>query len=368
MGRHSLEARRRADEGRAQRLAEAPLSPVATAFLAQLPEMVTALGQSDCPGALYLRWRGLDPQLAATLGAGYAPPARWPGDRARKVGRIVFPLADPLTGRVVSAVGRLCQDEDPTWPAAHRMLFQRVKQRKLKDCPAGIWPGVSLAAARAGGRPLVLVEGPGDALALLQGTPGGLHVVALTGTAPVLPTAALRALPGVVLALDADGPGASAARALRADLAIAGVPAVLMPAGWLGHASAKDPADLAALDRGSAPTSASRGVHLTGGLQAARRALHAACASLTDPTPILPRIAPAAPASAGWDDEAACALLTTLYQRCAAACAHLPADAPWPRPDPALDAALEEAVAARDWPRLQAAVSAHAAFHGGAEV
>jgi len=363
LGRRELEARRRADESRAQRLAVAPLSPGATAFLARLPAMVARLSRSDCPGALYLRQRGLDPQLAATLGAGYAPPGLWPGDQARKVGRLVFPLADPCTGRVVSAVGRLCQDEDPSWPAAHRALFRRVKQRKLKDCPAGIWPVANLAAAQAGGHPLVLVEGPGDALALRQGASGGLHVVALTGTAPVLPVAALRALPGVVLALDGDGPGAAAARALRADLAIAGVPAVLMPPDWLGHDGAKDPAALAALDRTRTLISADQGAHAGGGLQAAQRALHAACAHLTDPAGARSWTAPVAPASAAWDDEGACTLLTELYQRCAAACAHLPADAPWPRPAPELEEALDAAVAAHDWAGLRAAVRAHAGFY-----
>ena len=63
LGRRELEARRRADEERAQRLAAAQLSPVATAFLARLPELVAALRQPDCPGALYLRQRGLDPQV-----------------------------------------------------------------------------------------------------------------------------------------------------------------------------------------------------------------------------------------------------------------------------------------------------------------
>jgi DNA primase len=61
-------------------------------------------------------------------------------------------------------------------------------------------------AARTHRRPLVLVEGPADVVALMQRAPRDLDVVALIGTANVLSTAALREVPGVVLALD-DGGG-----------------------------------------------------------------------------------------------------------------------------------------------------------------
>ena len=363
-GRRVLEGARRTEQDRCTRLAGIALPRGASAFLARLPEMADALRRLDCPGSAYLRRRGLDPQLAVELGTGYAPPDFWPGDRGRKAGRVVYPLADPATGHVVSALGRLCQDEDPTWRGEQRALFRRVKQRKLKDCPAGVWPYASLSGALAARQPLVLVEGPADALTLLAASSGPLHVMALVGTANVLPATLLRELPGVVLAFDDDEPGRDAARALRAALAIAGVPAVLMPAGWLGD-GVKDPADLAALDQDRALTGAGRGAHALGGLPQALGALHAACAHLTGHAGPFPWIAPAMPASAEWDEEAACALLTGLYQHCAAACAHLPADAPWPRPDPVLEAALDAAVAAHDWAALQAAVSAQAALYGG---
>lgn len=247
-GRRELEARRRAERERAERLAALHLPERALAFLGQLPQMQAALAEPDCPGAAYLRGRGLDPCVAALRGAGYVPPNTWPGERGRKVGRLVFPLADPGSGRLLSAVGRLCLDADPTWDTGQQDLYRRVKQRKLAGCPAGVWPYESLAAARAAGEPLVLVEGPPDVLALVQHDAGRkLHVLALLGTANVLPARALQGLPGVVLALDSDGPGDAATRTLSEDLVIAGVSVQVLPSGWLGLSLAKDPADLAAL-------------------------------------------------------------------------------------------------------------------------
>lgn len=243
-GRTLLAAKRRGEQERAARFTE-DMPPAAAAFLAQLDKMNQALRDPDCPGAAYLRQRGLDPDVAAALGAGYARPNAWPGDYGRKVGRIVYPLADPLTGRIVSACGRLCDDPDATWTAEQHDLFKKVKQRKLKDCPAGIWPYVSISEAHTVGCPLVVVEGPADVVALAQRADVPLQVMALIGTASeMLPAAAVQGLPGVVVALDADEAGRKGALSLRADLAIAGIRVEAPASGWLG--SMKDTGELAA--------------------------------------------------------------------------------------------------------------------------
>jgi len=250
LGRQALAAQRRAEEERTARLG-ADLSTQAAAFIERLGAMSAALRTADCPGAVYLRSRGLDPVHAASLGVGYAEPNVWPGDRFKNdgrgltTGRVVYPLADPMTGRVVSAVGRLCVDMSPDWTTERREEFKTVKQRKLTGCPAGVWPYASLAAAREQGTPLVLVEGPADALALMRYGTLPYPVLALIGTADVLPHASLRGVVGVVAALDADDAGVIATRKLRVDLPIgAGVPVEAPEAGWLG--GAKDAGALAA--------------------------------------------------------------------------------------------------------------------------
>jgi len=347
-GRRELEARRCAERERNERLAAAPLPDEAVAFLARLPEMNASLRQPDSPGTAYLRHRGLDPLLAAALGAGYAPATIWPGDHGRKVGRIVFPLADPLTGRVVSAVGRLCMDADASWSERQQALFRRVKQRKLAGCPAGVWPQQCLAAAHAAGQPQVLVEGPTDVIALLQQAHGdGLHILALIGTANILPVHMLRSLPGVVLALDSDGPGAAAARALRADLAIAGVPVQVLPSGWLGAESAKDPGDLAA--------QASDDPAVAAWYDDAVRHVRAACQRLVmgADTGVLP-----ADDADQWNDDSACRLLSDLYCRCAELAAALPDDVSCPKIALHIEDALDVALEAQDRIALQTAVEA----------
>jgi len=334
VGQSELARRASADAERAARLASVSASRQSVAFLARLDPMNDALRDPDCLGAVYLRGRGLDPALAADLGAGYAAPDAWPGDRGRAVGRIVYPLADPTTGTVVSALGRLCVDQDARWPDAVMAEFKRLKQRKLADCPAGIWPYRNVAAAVANRWPLVLVEGPADVLALLQRARQPLAVVALIGTANVLPATLLGAVAGVVAALDEDGSGARAARELRAACAIASARVEVMPAGWLGDGDA-DPGDLAA-----------RMVGMIEGAEEATRAydgaigaINLACARLT---------------ALAWDEDAVATLLTNLYERHAEACSgsHLP----WPSFPGAVDQAIDEACAARDWAALTAAV------------
>jgi len=332
MGRRELAARAQLDQEHAARLA-GEIPAAATAFLAQLPAMQVALRRAGCPGAAYLRARGLDPLLAADLGAGYAAPNVWPGDRDRRCGRVVYPLADPATGRVVSAVGRLCMDANPDWPEDLRANFKAVKQRKLPSCPAGVWPYSAIAAAREQGRPLVVVEGPADVLALAQAATEPLDALALLGTANVLTAAAVKGLVGVALALDDDAGGSKAARAVRADLAIAGVSVEMLPVGWLGACGASDPADLASAKDGADCYAAALIQVLT-----ARRRLRT-----------------------GWNDEKAISLLTEMYRQCVELTASLPE--PWPTVPLELDDALAVACERCDWPALQVAVEAYLQVH-----
>lgn len=214
-------------------LLDAPVPAVAAALLASLPALTEALRAPTSRGAAYLSGRGLDPALAGSLGAGYAASGLWPGDRPGDPGRVVYPLWDPCAGRAVSLLGRACTEDTGARDRRHR---------KLPGCPAGLWPVASYARAVQSGTALVLVEGPADALALLA-CPGSPPVAALGGTRLPLSLAALRRLPGVVLALDDDPAGRAATDRLRADLALLGVRHTAVPAGWLGGVS--DPAGLA---------------------------------------------------------------------------------------------------------------------------
>jgi len=324
----AIRARRaQAEEELAVRLA-AELPVQSKAFLLGLPALNAALGAPDCPGANYLRERGLDPLMATSLGVGYAAPNAWLGDqfanegRGLKSGRVVYPLADPLSGRIVSAVGRLCADPRPSWSDERREEFKSIKQRKLKGCPAGVWPYASLAAARDHKRPLAIVEGPADALALLQRGPLPCEVVALIGTANVLPLAALEGIPGIVLALDADGGGTEGAKKLHLDLALARFRVERLPVDWLGR-RVKDPADLAAMT-------------LRDGAAADRlyaSALIAVCAACD-------RLGGAA-----WDDSEAHTLLKGMYHRLAEAAGLVPI---LPRWDETWDMAIDTACDRRD--------------------
>lgn len=335
VGRGELARRADVDAARAARLAVTSPSRQAAAFLARLDAMNDALRDPDCPGAAYLRGRGLDPALAADLGAGYAAPDAWPGERGRVVGRIVYPLADPTTGTMVSALGRLCVDQDARWPDVVMAEFKRLKQRKLAGCPAGIWPYRNVAAAVTNRWPLILVEGPADVLALLQWARQPLAVVALIGTANVLPAALLGAVAGVVAALDEDGSGARAARELRAACAIAGARVEAMPTGWLGDGDA-DPGDLAA-----------RLVGMIEGAEEAVRAYDGAIDAIT--------LACARLTALAWDEDAVTTLLANLYERRAAGG---DSQQPWPSFPAAVDQAIDEACAARDWAALITAAKA----------
>jgi len=238
-----LDALLRADAERVAALAR-PIPDHARPFIDRLDALREALADRRCPGAAYLRRRGLDPLLAARMGAGYAAPGTWPGEGegegAGRPGRIVYPLHDARTGRVVSLLGRACVD-DTALPTGGRT---GKAQLKLRDCPTGVWPGGQAARARREGQPLVLVEGPADALALLA-LEDAPPIVALGGTHNPLTLDVLRSLIGLIIAFDEDDAGRTASRRFAANLDLLGIPHRAPPVGWLG-ADATDPADLAA--------------------------------------------------------------------------------------------------------------------------
>ncbi len=365
IGRQIGAERARADATREARLAASPTAEGA-AFLALLPEACAALRDPACPGAVYLRGRGLDPLVAADLGVGYVGPNVWPSDTGQVVGRIVYPLADPATGRLVSALGRLCTDPTDAWPPAKCAAFKKAKQRKLTGCASGVWPYEALDRARVERRPLALVEGPADALALAQcaraedparlggGAPPAL---ALLGTEDALTRASVRGLAGVVvvLALDADDAGRRATSSLRATLGLAGVVAAVAPAGWLG--GAKDAGALAARVA-LAATDAERAEAMAA-YTASVQALDAARARVGE-RPTLPHAA--SPPDGAWSDEDAHRALNAFYNDLAAEANAYTArhNTPWPpfEDNGRLACAIDAACEVRQWPRVQDAIAA----------
>jgi hypothetical protein len=148
------------------------------------------------PGAAYLAGRGLPPDVAAACGVRFAPD--WMGRPA-----VVFPLHDP-TGALVAANTRYLGDE------ARRNSAQ-PKTRTIGDRVLGAFATPGAWAAD----PLVLVEGPCDALALYA---AGVPAVALVGTRPPVWLAQRAFGRRVAVATDADPEGDRAAAALRGDL------------------------------------------------------------------------------------------------------------------------------------------------------
>jgi hypothetical protein len=179
----------------------------------------------------YLAARRIPLEVARAYGVGYIPAdARLAGDLAdlgRWRERIMFPLGTPVAAGMASAgyIGRSVWG----WTAeldelAHKARLEGTPgapPRWLKtQAPAG-WFNY---AALAGAETAIIVEGAFDALALLAACVGA-PVVALAGTA-----AQVEWIPpcvrGVVLALDGDTGGQSAAETLGRDLRDAGVAVV----------------------------------------------------------------------------------------------------------------------------------------------
>ncbi len=145
------------------------------------------------PGAAYLAGRGLPVEVAAACGVRFA--ADWMGRPA-----VVFPLHDPAGGLVAANARYLTPD-----------AAGAGKTRTIGDRVLGAF--ATLGAWEAD--PLVLVEGPCDALALHD---AGVPAVALVGTR--LPVWLTRRTfrRRVAVALDADAEGDRAAGELRTTL------------------------------------------------------------------------------------------------------------------------------------------------------
>jgi hypothetical protein len=167
---------------------------------------------AETPGAAYLASRGIPVDVATAAGVRWAPsfyhrPA------------IVFPITD-TTDAVVALHGRHTDGRED--PKAHTGGPKKY----------GVFatPGALLAD------PLVLVEGPLDALALAACGVPAVALVGVSGPAWLTIHAALRR---VVLALDHDTAGDDAAEALAADLARFGAHCSrLRPAPWKDWADA----------------------------------------------------------------------------------------------------------------------------------
>jgi hypothetical protein len=144
----------------------------------------------DTPGAVYLEGRGLSAGDAAGGGVRFA--RDWLGAPA-----VVFPLRD-AAGALVAASGRYL---------VHRVASGQPKTRTVGDLKLGAFATPGAWAAD----PLVLVEGPCDALALHA---VGVPAVALMETRPPIWLTRKTFGRRVAVALDADPAGDAAAAAL----------------------------------------------------------------------------------------------------------------------------------------------------------
>jgi DNA primase len=184
------------------------------------------LARPDCPGAAYLRARGLGPEDWERFEIGFAPDrwdfavgalrgARIPveigetagllsprssgGHYDRLRGRVIFPIRD-ARGRVLGFGGRaLAKDQEPKYLNTPETPVFR-KREALYGLPR------ALEAIRRAGR-AVVVEGYFDQIALCRA--GVEYAVATNGTAltPEHARALLRRTRNVVLLFDADAAG-----------------------------------------------------------------------------------------------------------------------------------------------------------------
>jgi len=172
---------------------------------------VAAADLPGSPGAAYLEGRRIPLELAARHGLGWAT-------MGKLRGRVVFPLTTP-EGTPTSATGRAV---DPGLEPRYRAL-------PAADYPKGWYNAAAIAAARSSGAPVYLCEGPFDVLALAAGGIG--TAVAMLGTDdPGRLVAWLAGVPQVIVCLDADEAGQSAARKVAAALTLFADVRILAPA------------------------------------------------------------------------------------------------------------------------------------------
>jgi Toprim-like len=205
------------------------------ALRAALPLMREALA-SSWRAQRYLDERGIPLLSASTTGVGYLSRAAWevilvPEAQQllkRWIGRILFPLASPL-GQ--GFIGRTLLRWEPGMDEnTHKALLEQpgAPRRWIKTNPAGWFGGDALQSSE---RPIILVEGGFDRLALLSAGIPAESVLALVGTAARLSWLQWLAprLKSVVLALDADSGGEEAMARLAGEFQQAGLAVSLCP-------------------------------------------------------------------------------------------------------------------------------------------
>jgi hypothetical protein len=169
------------------------------------------------PGETYLAGRGIPLDAAKALGVGWADGSFADG---YFTGRVVFPLSGP-DGAITGATGRAIRPGvEPKYKAA----------RKADGYAKTLANGGAIARAIATGAPLVVVEGPMDALAILAG--GVANVVAIGSTGYPWPEH-FRGVSRALLLLDNDAAGVERVRKFRDALTVHGVAAQLLDAAAL---------------------------------------------------------------------------------------------------------------------------------------
>jgi Toprim-like len=193
-----------------------PTAPWRAAWDAALPVIAT-------PGAGYLERRGIPLALAALAGVRYT--TDWAGRPA-----VLFPVVN-AQGMLVAVNGRYLDTRAP-------------KTRTYGKNSLGVFVAPGLEALAAD--PLVLVEGPCDALSLAA---VGVPAVALVTTSAPQWLPAHAALRAVCLGLDNDTPGDDGSKKLARDLAALGAHCERLRPGrkdWNDDLVALGPAALAA--------------------------------------------------------------------------------------------------------------------------
>jgi hypothetical protein len=166
------------------------------------------------PGDVYLRGRGIPIAVARSLRLGWST-----SDPLRN--RVVFPITDS-DGRPTSATGRAV--DDYTQP--------RYKALKASDGYVRTYfHGAAIGQARSSGRPLIMVEGPMDAVACVA---GGIDLVVATMGVSVTRPEDFQGVRSILIAYDSDDTGQKRRRRLMGDLLAEGIDVVALAAGTLG--------------------------------------------------------------------------------------------------------------------------------------
>jgi len=181
---------------------------------ASIRKAVEALPAS--PGALYLETRGISLDVARDLRIGW-------GTAGKLAGRVIFPLCAP-DGLATSAIGRAIDER--TKPKYKTLASDDGYVKTLFN-------GGAIAQAKRTGQPIVVVEGPLDAVACVAARIP--LTVALCGAAYAHPEH-FSGLQTVILTLDADDAGQAARGGLWLELTARGIEVLVLPAAALDGA------------------------------------------------------------------------------------------------------------------------------------